>query len=63
MAKRKKIITVPSGSVEKICSALGCKKTMVYNALAYDSDTELAQKIRKEAISVYGGIYNTKIVF
>lgn len=62
MTKRKPIIQVPPGSVEKIMKSLNCKRTIVYAALAYDSNSDLAEKIRKDAVDFYGGIKTTKLV-
>lgn len=59
--KRKKVIMVPRGSVDRICDQLQCKKTTVYNALRYDVNSELSEKIRSEAIENYGGIITSKI--
>lgn len=63
MAKKKKIISMPRGAIGRICNDFGCKKTTVYSALSYDIDSELAQKIRKDAVEIYGGVETTKIVF
>lgn len=63
MTKRKKIIQVPPGSVEKLMKALRCKRTIVYTALSYDANSELAELIRKTALESYGGIRTTKLIF
>lgn len=62
MARRKKIIQVPRGTVEKLCKAFRCKKTAVYDALNYTTDSELANLIRQNAISTYGGVQTTKLI-
>jgi len=62
MARRKKIIQVPKGAVEKICKAFRCKRTAVYDALGYKSHSELAELIRQNAVSTYGGVKTTKLV-
>lgn len=56
MAIKRKIIKVPRGVVEKICQARGCGKTTVYAALNYTSFSDEANLIRKEAVSIYGGV-------
>lgn len=62
MARRKKIIQVPHGTVEKIVSVMGCSRAAVFNALAYRSDSENAKTIRAQALAYYGGIETTKLV-
>lgn len=63
MAIRKKIITVPLGNVQKLAKAHNMAESSVYNALNYSTNSPLAQLIRKEAIELYGGVNNTKVVF
>lgn len=60
--RRKKFIQVPPGAVEKICKALNCKKTAVYDALNYTSDSNLAETIRDEALNYYGGVKTSKLI-
>lgn len=63
MAFRKKIIVVPVGNVQKMAKANGVTPAAVYNALNYNSNSDLAQLLRKQAIEAYGGVNDTKIVF
>ncbi len=62
MARRKSFIQVPHGAIEKMCEALGCKKTAVYDALNYATDSELAVSIRKNALENYGGVKTSKLI-
>ena len=62
MVKRKRVIQVPPGTVDKLCKAFRCKRTAVYDALAFNSDSELANIIRQNAVSMYGGVQTTKLV-
>lgn len=62
MTKRKKIIQVPPGNIEKLCKAMRCKRTAVYDALAFKTDSELANSIRHNAITLYGGVQTTKLI-
>lgn len=62
MTRRKPIIQVPPGSIEKIMAANKCRRTIVYSALSYEANSELAEKIRKDAVDFYGGIKTTKLV-
>ena len=61
-AKRKPIIQVPYGNVDKICKAVRCRRTAVYDALAFKTNSELANLIRQTAISTYGGVKTTKLI-
>ena len=63
MAVKRKIITVPNGAIEKLCDALNVGKTTVYAALNYTSNSENARHIRRLAMSDYGGIEGTKVIF
>ena len=62
MARRKRIISVPRGHVDKIAKAMRCTPSAVYNALAYRSESELANSIRQQALLFYGGVENFKYV-
>lgn len=62
MVKRKKIIMVPRGSVEKMCKAFRCKRTAVYDALSFTTNSDLAELIRQSALSTYGGVQTTKLI-
>lgn len=61
--RRKKYIQVPRGTVEKMCKAFRCRKTAVYDALNYDTNSELANIIRQNALTTYGGVHATKVLF
>jgi hypothetical protein len=63
MTIKKKIIVVPVGAVPRIATAFGVTRQMVYNALAYNSNSETAMKIRKDAIDLYGGTHSHRIVW
>lgn len=62
MARKKKIIQIPRKNVDLLARAMGVAQVTVWNALAFRSDSENAQQIRRLAISTYGGIETTKIV-
>lgn len=61
--KRKKVIMVPKGNVQKLAKAHGCSGAAVYDALAFKTETDRAKAIRSEAVKYYGGIQTTKIYF
>jgi len=60
--RKKKIIQVPPENISKIAKAMRVARITVYNALAYRSESENAQLIRKLAINEYGGIETTKLI-
>lgn len=61
--RKKKKIQVPRESITKLMTLFNCKKSAVYNALSYSSESEQAQKIRKEAMDNYGGVVTSRIIF
>ena len=62
MVRKKKIIQVPRKNVDLLAKAVNVKPVTVWNALAFRSDSENAQQIRRLAISTYGGIETTKTI-
>lgn len=63
MAIRREVIRVPKGSVEKLCQALNVSRASVYAALKNNTNSETAQQIRRLALSTYGGLKATDIVW
>jgi len=63
MAIKRKHIVVPNGSVEAICKQMNVHKSCVYNALNFTSNSEVAQKIRREALETFGGQMATKVIW
>lgn len=62
MPRKKKIIQVPPRNVELLAKAMNVGKVTVWNALAYRSDSDNAQQIRRLALSTYGGLETTKTI-
>ena len=62
MVRKKKIIQVPPGNVEKLMKVMRCSRSAVFNALAFRSDSASAQAIRSQAVNAYGGIETFKYV-
>ena len=67
MAKRRPailrpIITLPRGTAQKMCQAEGVSKTALYAALNFTSFSDEAERIRKVAISLYGGVKTSKLI-
>lgn len=48
-------IIVPKEQISVLMNRFGYKKVAVYNALAYRSQSSVAQKIRKMALDSLGG--------
>lgn len=63
MAFKRRIIMIPRGTIDKICKAEKVGRTTVYAALNYTSNSEDAKRIRKRALSIYGGVETTKPIF
>lgn len=62
-AKYKKIIKVPQGCIQKLAALHNCSKQSVYAALAYNTHSSLAGRIRMDALNAFGGIEAEKVVF
>ena len=62
MKRRKKIIQLPLGNVEKMMKVFNASETGIYNALAYRSDSERAKRIREHALKFYGGVETTRLI-
>lgn len=56
-------VQVPYGTVPKLMAMFSCSKGTVYRALNLDSSTEVAQKIRKTALSDFNGVMSKKTKF
>ena len=61
--KRRPVIQVEPGTVPKMCKVFGCKRTAVYDALSFKTHSDLANAIRHNAITIFGGVKTTKPVF
>lgn len=53
-------ILVPVGVVKNLQHDYGVSKVLVYRALKYGSNSELAKAIRHDAVEKYGGV-DTKV--
>jgi hypothetical protein len=62
MTRKKKIIQVPRKNVDLLAKAMNVSAITVWNALAFRSDSDNAQQIRRLALSAYGGIETYKLV-
>ncbi len=62
-AKKLKIIKVSIEGRKKLLSMYQCTTTTLYNALGYRTNSSIAENIRKDALSMFGGVVTEKIVF
>lgn len=54
--KRKRCkIVVPTGYIKRISESIGCDRDTVSDALKFARDTDLAERIRREAIRNFRG--------
>ena len=63
MARKRKIIVIPSGNVQKLMKSIGCSRSAVYEALNYNRNSTLSMNIREKALKEYGGVYVDKVLF
>lgn len=49
---------IDKSKVDILMSRFECGRATVYNALAYKTNSELAENIRQEALNRYGGVQN-----
>lgn len=60
--KRQKIISVSPENRKKLIKKYQCSQTTVYQALRYVTNTKRAEDIRKDALEMFGGKVNRKLV-
>lgn len=63
MSQKVEVISLRKDQFTKLCNELNVKRSAVYNALNHTSNSESAQKIRRLAMSDYGGRITSKIVW
>ena len=59
---KRKIIYLPPNKRDALCAALGVSKKTYYNAVNGFTNSDSAEKIRKEALDLYGGEVITKTI-
>jgi hypothetical protein len=62
MARKKKIISIPRGTADKIAREMNCSRNLVFQALSFRADSETAEIIRRKALTEYGGIQTFKVL-
>lgn len=63
MVEKRKIIKVKPSCIMQIANSYGCTRQAVYDALGKRSHSEMARKIRKEAVELYGGVEVQQVYF
>lgn len=59
---KREIIYLPPKKRDALCAALGVSKKTYYNAVNGFTNSASAEKIRREAIDLYGGVATTKTI-
>jgi hypothetical protein len=59
---KREIIYLPPNKRDALCAALGVSKKTYYNAINGVTNSDSAEKIRKEALDLYGGEIITKTI-
>jgi hypothetical protein len=59
---KREIIYLPPIKRDALCAALGVSKKTYYNAVNGFTNSDSAEKIRKEALDLYGGEVITKTI-
>lgn len=60
---RRTIITLTKSNFEALRKSQNVSRASVYNALNGSSNSETAQQIRRLALSVYGGVKTTRVIW
>ena len=59
---KREIIYLPPNKRDALCTALGVSRKTYYNAVNGFTNSASAEKIRREAIDLYGGVATTKTI-
>lgn len=62
-AEKRSVISLRKDKFEEMRDTLGIPRTTLYAALGGRSNSKQAQKIREQAMSVYGGIKTTRPIY
>ena len=63
MATRRTVITLTKSNFEALRKSKNVSRSSVYDALNGSSNSETAQQIRRLALSTYGGVKTTKVIW
>ncbi len=59
---KREIIYLPPKKRDALCAALGVSRKTYYNAVNGFTNSASAEKIRNEALNIYGGVTTTKTI-
>ena len=59
---KREIIYLPPKKRDALCAALGVSRKTYYNAVNGFTNSISAEKIRNEALNIYGGVTTTKTI-
>lgn len=62
-ARKVKVIKVSLEGRKKLQAMYQCTNTTLYNALGYRTNSVIAEKIRTDALNMFGGVKTEKVVF
>ena len=63
MAIKRTVITLTKSNFEALRKSQNVSRSSVYDALNGSSNSETAQQIRRLALSTYGGVKTTKVIW
>lgn len=63
MAIKRTVITLTKGNFEALRKSQNVSRSSMYDALNGSSNSETAQQIRRLALSTYGGVKATKVIW
>ena len=63
MASKRTVITLTKGNFEALRKSQNVSRSCLYDALNGSSNSESAQNIRRLALSTYGCVKTTKVVW
>lgn len=63
MAVKRTVITLTKSNFEALRKSQNVSRSAVYDALNGSSNSDTAQQIRRLALSIYGGVKTTKVIW
>jgi hypothetical protein len=63
MATKRTVITLTKSNFEALRKSQNVSRSSIYNALSGATNSETAQQIRRLALSTYGGVKTTKVIW
>lgn len=59
---KRQVIFLPPSKRDALCAAVGVSRKTYYNAVNFFTNSASAEKIRKDALELYGGEIITKTI-